>query len=78
MLRLTSTFAEALKLRVELAWLYICIVALTLWEKKWARFLVWLLCLGLTIRQMASGRLSLNDIINEIVLGILCSMPFLR
>jgi hypothetical protein len=78
MLRLPSDFLAAVKSHIDLTWLQIRIVAITIWEDKRVRFLTWLLALGLTVWQAISGRLGFNDIVNEILLGFIFSMPFRR
>jgi hypothetical protein len=66
------------RLVLDLAWLYVRVAVSTIWRDRWFRFWIWLLAVGIALCRMASGQMSLDDILNEILLGIIISMPFLR
>lgn len=68
---------DVIRLLLDLAWLYARVVAETLWEDDKFRLLVWLLAVAIAIWRMASGHLTADDLINEVVLGIVFSLPFL-
>jgi hypothetical protein len=70
--------SKVIGLLLDLAWLYIRVAIETVWQDRRVRFLFWLLAVGIAIWRAALGHLSLDDVINDIVIGIIISVPFLR
>jgi hypothetical protein len=67
--------AARVRLVISLAWLYLQVVATTIWEDERARLLVLLsLTVAIAIWRAALGRLSLDDIVNELLLGAISSL----
>ena len=67
-----------IRLLLDLAGLYVRVAATTIWRDKRFRFLVWLLAVEIAVWRAALGHLSLDDVINDVVVGIIVSLPFLR
>ena len=67
-----------IRLGLELGWLYVQVAAEAAWEDRRVRFLVWFVATEIALGQMALGRLTPSDVLNDIVVGIAISFPFLR
>jgi hypothetical protein len=61
-----------------MVWIYVRTLAEIAWQNRRFRFVIWLLAVGVAIWRAALGCLSLDDVINDIVIGIIIAVPFLR
>ena len=69
-----------MRLVLYLAWLHVQGIAKAIWQDRHRRFLfiAWLVALAFVNWRILSGHLSLNDVIIDILVGFIVSLPFLR
>mgnify|MGYP000459837509 CR=1 FL=1 len=63
---------------LNLAWLYVRVVAETIWECKWVQRSVWAVAFGFLVRCLISGRLSIEEVVINIAIEIVLRVHLLR
>ena len=59
-------------------WLYVRTLADILWQDRRIRFAVWLLAVAAVVWRFLRGRVTYEDVVNEILIDLVLSVPFLR
>lgn len=63
---------------LDLAWLYVQETVTTIWRDKLPAFLIWLLAVAIGLSRVASGQLTIDEVINHVIVAIIIALPFLR